>query len=106
MQTNNRFFDDLAKLATGAMGAAAGLRTEFETMMKERLQRVLADMDLVTREEFEAVRAMAVKARTEQEALLARVAALEASLAGANRSEPSGMPPASDGLPGNDAAPL
>ena len=87
MQTNNRFFDDLSRLATGAMGAAAGLRTEFETLMKERVQRLLAEMDLVTREEFEAVRAMAVKARTEQEALLARVAALEAA-AVANRPEP------------------
>jgi BMFP domain-containing protein YqiC len=103
MQTNNRFFDDLAKLATGAMGAAAGLRTEFETMMKDRLQRILADMDLVTREEFEAVRAMAVKARTEQEALLARVAGLEAALAAANRAEPAGMPPDLGGLPGADA---
>jgi BMFP domain-containing protein YqiC len=100
MQTNSRFFDDLSKLATGAMGAAAGLRTEIETMMKERMQRLLADMDLVTREEFEAVRAMAVKARTEQEALHARVMALEAALLTSNRAEPPPVQPGAEGLPG------
>ena len=100
MQTNSRFFDDLSKLATGAMGAAAGLRTEIETMMKERMQRLLADMDLVTREEFEAVRAMAVKARTEQEALLARVMALEEALLTSNRAEPPPVQPGAEGLPG------
>ena len=81
MQTNNRFFDDIARVANGAMGAAAGLRNEVEALVRDRMQRLLADMDLVRREEFEVVKAMAAKARTEQEDLAARVAALEAALA-------------------------
>ena len=80
MQTNNRFFDDIARVANGAMGAAAGLRTEIEALVRDRMQRLLADMDLVRREEFEVVQAMAAKARNEQEDLLARVAALEEAL--------------------------
>ena len=81
MQTNNRFFDDIARVANGAMGAAAGLRTEVEALVRDRMQRLLADMDLVRREEFEVVKAMAAKARSEQEDLAARVAALEEALA-------------------------
>jgi len=81
MQTNNRFFDDIARVANGAMGAAAGLRTEVEALVRDRMQRLLADMDLVRREEFEVVKAMAAKARSEQEDLALRVAALEAALA-------------------------
>lgn len=79
MQTNNRLFDDLARVANGAAGAFAGLRGEMEAMVKARLERVLAGMDLVTREEFEVVRLMAVKAREENAALQARLDALEAS---------------------------
>jgi BMFP domain-containing protein YqiC len=78
MQTENRFFDDLARVASGAFGAFAGLRTEVETLAKQRFERLLADMDLVRREEFEAVKAMAARARGEQEDLALRVAALEA----------------------------
>ena len=85
MQTDNRLFDDLARLAGGAMGAAAGLRAEFEGLMRQQLDRWLTGMDLVRREEFDAVQAMAAKARTEQEALAARVAALEAALAAGRR---------------------
>ena len=81
MQVNNRLLDDLARLATGAVGAAAGVRGEVETLIRERLRRLLDDADLVRREEFEAVKAMAAKARAEQEALAAKVAALEARLA-------------------------
>ena len=66
MQTNNRFFDDIARVANGAMGAAAGLRTEIEALVRDRMQRLLSDMDLVRREEFEVVKAMAAKARSEQ----------------------------------------
>lgn len=83
MQTNNRLFDDLARVANGAAGAFAGLRGEMEAMVKARLERVLAGMDLVTREEFEVVRLMAVKAREENEALKARLDALEAAGAAA-----------------------
>jgi BMFP domain-containing protein YqiC len=85
MQTDNRLFDDLARLAGGAMGAAAGLRAEFEGLMRQQLDRWLAGMDLVRREEFDAVQAMAAKARAEQEALAVRVAALEAALAAGRR---------------------
>ncbi|WP_126976099.1 accessory factor UbiK family protein [Frigidibacter oleivorans] len=81
MQGNNKFFDDISKLMTNAMGVAQGARTEAETAMKSWMDRWLADRDFVTREEFDAVRAMAQKAREENEALSARIAALEARLA-------------------------
>lgn len=81
MQTENRLLDDLTRVAGGAFGALAGLRTEIEDLVKQRLERLLADMDHVPREEFDAVKAMAEKARLEQEALERRVAALEAALA-------------------------
>lgn len=77
MQPANRFLDDLAKLMTNAMGVAQGARTEAETALKSLMDRWLADRDFVTREEFDAVRAMAQKAREENEALKARIAALE-----------------------------
>jgi len=80
MQTENRFFDDLARVASGAMGAFAGLRAEVEALVKQRFERLLADMDLVQREEFDAVKAMAARARTEQEDLAIRVAELEAKV--------------------------
>ena len=81
MQTTNRFFDDLAKVAGGAVNTLGGLREEIEARVKERVERFAAEMDLVTREEFDAVRAMAAKAREEQEVLLERVNALEERLA-------------------------
>lgn len=81
MQTQNRILDDLARVASSAIGVAAGMREEIEVRMREQFERVLSRMDLVTREEFDAVRAMAAKARDEQEVLTARVAALEAALA-------------------------
>lgn len=77
MQSQNRIFEDLSKLMSNAMGVAQGARNEAETAMKGFFDRWLASRDLVTREEFEAVRAMAVKAREENEALKARLAALE-----------------------------
>ncbi len=81
MQTQNRFLDDLARVTSGAMGVAAGVRGEVEARVREQLERVLAQMDLVPREEFEVVKAMAAKARSEQEELVARVAQLEVLLA-------------------------
>jgi BMFP domain-containing protein YqiC len=81
MQVENRFLDDLARVANGALGALSGVRSEIEAMVKQRVERLLADMDLVTRDEFEAVKAVAAKARSEQENLEARVAALEAAMA-------------------------
>jgi hypothetical protein len=80
MQSQNRFFDDIARVANGAVGALSGVRGEIEARVRDRLERVLAGMDLVSREEFEAVKAMAAKARDEQEAQLARIAALESKL--------------------------
>jgi len=81
MQSDNRFLDDLARLATGAMGALSGARTEVDQLVRQRMERLLADMDLVRRDEFEAVREMAVRAREENARLTERLAALEASLA-------------------------
>ena len=86
-QTNNRFLDEFAKLMTDAAGAAQGMRREFETFMKAQGERILRDMDVVQREEFEAVKEMAAKAREENERLAQRVAALEAELA-ALRAKP------------------
>src|SRR5216683_3001180 len=81
MQTDNPLLDDLARVASGALGALTGLRAEIEARVRDQLERVLSRMDLVTRDEFDAVRAMAAKARSEQEALLARLAELEQRLA-------------------------
>lgn len=79
-QTNNRMFDDFAKLMTEAAGAAEGMKREAESLMRGQAEKFLRDMDIVKREDFEAVKAMAQKAREENEALAARVAALEAAL--------------------------
>ena len=77
MQTRNKIFDDISQLMTNAMGVAQGARDEAETAMKGMLDRWMADRDFVTREEFDAVRAMAQKAREENEALKKRLDALE-----------------------------
>lgn len=79
-QTTSRFFDELAKLMTDAAGAAHGVRKEVETVMRAQAERVLRDFDVVQREEFEAVKAMAQKAREENDLLAQRVAALEAGI--------------------------
>lgn len=81
MQPGNRILDDLSKLMTNAMGVAQGARAEAETAMKSLMDRWFADRDFVTREEFDAVKAMAQKAREENAALEARIAALEATAA-------------------------
>ena len=77
MQTRNKMFDDLSQLMTNAMGVAQGAREEAETAMKSMIDRWLADRDFVTREEFDAVQAMARKAREENAELAARLEALE-----------------------------
>ncbi|MEM6387843.1 MAG: accessory factor UbiK family protein [Pseudomonadota bacterium] len=79
MQTRNKVFDDLSQLMTNAMGVAQGAKEEAETAMKGMIDRWLADRDFVTREEFDAVRAMAQKAREENDDLKARIEALEGS---------------------------
>ncbi len=80
MQINSRLLDDIARVANGALGVAAGVKGEVEALLRQRFERILTDMDLVSREEFEAVKAMAAKARAEQEALAKKVARLEAAL--------------------------
>lgn len=77
MQTRHRFFDDAAKLAGGAIGTLAGMRREIEALARQQVDRLLDGMDLVTRDEFETVKAMAVAAREENERLAARITALE-----------------------------
>lgn len=79
MRPINPIFDDLARVASGALNAVGGAREEVEGRIKEQFQRWLGDMDLVTREEFDVVRDMAQKARTENDALSARLTKLEAA---------------------------
>jgi BMFP domain-containing protein YqiC len=88
----NRLLDELAKLMTDAAGAAQGMRREVEQAFRAQAERLLNSMDVVQREEFEAVRDMAVKARAENKALAARIDALEAKLAGTTGSA-APMPP-------------
>jgi len=78
VQTTNRFFDEMGRLMNDAAGVAQGVRREFETLFRSQAERVLRDLDVVTREEFEAVKEMARLAREENEALKARLAELEA----------------------------
>ena len=97
-QTTNRFFDEVARLMNDAAGVAVGVRREFETLVRTQTERWLRDLDLVKREEFEAVKDMARLAREENEALKARIATLEAKLAGQApppepMSPPEGTPP-------------
>ena len=88
-ESGSKIFDDLAKLATDAAGAAQGLRRDAESAMRSGLERLLRDMNLVTREEFEAVRDMAAKARAENERLSLRLAELEARLPAAAGAAPA-----------------
>jgi BMFP domain-containing protein YqiC len=94
VQTTNRFFDEVARLMNDAAGVAQGVRREFETLFRTQAERWLRDLDVVKREEFEAVKDMARIAREENEALKARVAALEAAVAatGAMSGAPSAQP--------------
>ena len=80
-QTSNRFFDEVARLMNDAAGVASGVRREFDTVMRAQAERILRELDVVQREEFEAVKEMARLAREENEALKARIAVLEAKLA-------------------------
>ena len=81
MQTDSHLLDDVARVATGAMGAASGLKGEIDAMVRRRLEAILARMDLVPRDEFDAVKEMAARARNENEELAERLARLEARLA-------------------------
>lgn len=84
MQTQSSVFDDLARLMTGALGMAQGARDEAKSFMRAQADRFVAEMDLVGRDEFEAVKQLAAEARAEADALRARVAALEAALKAKN----------------------
>jgi len=89
MQTDNPLLDGLAKFFTDAAGAASSLRNEIDTFVRQRLEKLVADMDFVPREEFEAVKAMAAKARSENELLSARIAELEKKVNAASVTETS-----------------
>ncbi len=93
-QTTNRFFDEVARLMNDAAGVAQGVRREFETMVRAQAERILRDLDVVKREEFEAVKEMARLAREENEALKARIDVLEA------RQKGSETPPTGPVTPG------
>jgi BMFP domain-containing protein YqiC len=112
MQSSNRLLDDLAKVASGAASAVAGVREEVEGLVRQRVERLVADLDLVSRDEFDVAKAMAAKARAEQEKLEQRVKALEAALArmdaagGAAQAEDAGEPdvsPLAEGAPAEGA---
>ncbi|MGH6903242.1 MAG: accessory factor UbiK family protein [Geminicoccaceae bacterium] len=97
MQTENRLLDDLARMANGALNTLSGLREEIESRVRERVERMLADMDMVPREEFDAIKAMAQKARAEQEDLAARVSALEKRIAALGGAAAGPKKPAAPG---------
>jgi BMFP domain-containing protein YqiC len=99
MQSQNRFLDDLARVAAGAIDTLSGIKGEVETRIREQLERVLAGMDLVSRDEFEAVKAMAAKARSEQEDLQKRIGDLESQLAALAKREPGSNPTTSQTAP-------
>ncbi len=91
--TSNRLLDDLARLATDAMGAAQGVRREAETVVRAQMERLLRDMDIATREEVDVLRDMVAATREENERLLARIEALEARLGGPAAPDPAPQQP-------------
>ena len=90
MQTQNRLLDDLARVASSAMGIATGMRSEAEARLREQFEKIISQMDLVTREEHEVVQAMAQKAREDQEEMAERVEKLEARIAELEKSKSAG----------------
>ena len=94
-QTSNRFFDEIGRLMNDAAGAAQGVKREVDAVVRNQAERILRDLDVVRREEFEAAKEMARIAREENEALKARVAALEAQVRGTGTTPPDVMPPPS-----------
>jgi BMFP domain-containing protein YqiC len=80
MQSDNRLFDDLSKLANGALGTLSGMGKEIEQLVKNRMEHFIGGLDMVRRDEFDAVKAMAEKARAENEILAARLTTMEAKL--------------------------
>ena len=92
-QTTSRFFDELAKVMSNAAGAAQGVRREIDTLVRTQAERVLGELDVVQREEFEAVSEMAARAREDNERLEARIVVLETALAGKTPSKPKSAAP-------------
>jgi BMFP domain-containing protein YqiC len=105
MQSSNRLLDDLARVASGAASAVAGMRAEIEGLVRQRVERLINELDLVGRDEFDVAKAMATRARAEQERLEQRVSALEAALAEALAAQ-SDEQPAQEGerASGHDTA--
>ena len=99
MQTRSRLFEDLARVASGAVSTATSLREELEEVIQQRMERVLSRMNVVPREEFDAVRDMVAKARAEQEKLEKRVAVLEAELAAKPKRRARAKPTAAEAAP-------
>jgi BMFP domain-containing protein YqiC len=104
-QTSSRIFDEMARLMNDAAGVASGVRREFDTLFKSQAERILRDLDVVKRDEFEAAREMAMIARAENEALKLRIAALEAKLGGGSHEMPSPPTGAPSSVPPEKAAP-
>src|SRR5947199_10035123 len=92
-QTSNRFFDEIGRLMNDAAGAAQGVKREVDAVVRNQAEKILRDLDIVKREEFEAVKDMARLAREENEALKLRIAALEARLGGASAEPAAGAAP-------------
>ena len=92
MQSQNRLFDDLARVASGAVGALAGVRGEMEELFRQHLERCLAEAEMVPRDEFDTIKAVAVQAREAQEVLEARVAALEDEIAALKKTSKARAP--------------
>jgi BMFP domain-containing protein YqiC len=106
MQTENRLFDDLARMANGAINTLSGVRDEIENRLRERVERWLAEMDMVPREEFEAIKEVAQKARAEQEDLAAKMALLERKVAALSAaSERTAGPKKAAGRPATERTP-
>jgi hypothetical protein len=101
MQTGNRFFDDLAKVASGAASTVVGVKQELDAMVRQRIERLVSDFDLVRRDEFEAVQAMAANARAEQERLERRLSELEAKMAAVSAPSGDTMPSGETGGEGS-----
>jgi BMFP domain-containing protein YqiC len=101
VQTTNRFFDEVARLMNDAAGVAQGVRREFETLFRSQAERILRDLAIVQREEFEAVKDMARLAREENEAFKVRIAALEAQLGRTNQAHDAPGAGGPGGAPGS-----
>ena len=105
MQSQSKILEDMAKVASSALGVAAGMRSEVEARFREQLERLLTQMDLVPREEFDAMTAVAVAAREGQEALAAQVAALEQRLAALEGAQKKAAKPATKPTGGHGEPP-